>query len=117
PVAPPDIRLEKRLPKDPEGQPADEPRRFGLRNELERRHEAALGMPPAHESLDPGQTAARHLDHRLVMKDELVFADRALQLEALHSCPFQSVPLVGISKPRCRYVRSVATRPRGVRLR
>src|SRR5438034_771046 len=44
------------------------------------------------------------------MQDELVLGDGALQLEALHSCLSQSVPFFGTSMPRCRYVRSVATR-------
>src|SRR5437899_9814689 len=74
-------------------------------------------MLPPHERLDAGEPPARYFHDRLVMQDELVLGDGALQLEALHSCLSQSVPFFGTSRPRCRYVRSVATRPRGVRLR
>src|SRR6185312_7949098 len=74
-------------------------------------------MPPPYKRLGSGHAPARHLDHRLVVEDELVLRDRALQLEPLHSWPSQSVPFFGASSPRWRYVRSVATRPRGVRLR
>ena len=101
-VPSPDIRLEERLSKDPERETADEARGLHLRDELERRYETALRVPPPHQRLDSGQLSARHLDHRLEVQDELVVRDGALQLEALHSCPSQSVPFLGTSRPRWR---------------
>src|SRR5213593_5312163 len=88
-------------------------------------------MLPAHERLDPAKTAARDIDDWLEVEYELVLRDRATELEgwrARHDrgdsgtasgapSPSQSVALFGAARPRWRYVRSVATRPRGVRFR
>src|ERR1700730_16645646 len=98
PVPPPHVRLQERFPKHPEREPADEAGRLSLRDELEGRDETAIGMTPAHERLDSGEASGRHVDHRLEVKDELVFRDRALQLETLHSRPSQSVPFFGTSR-------------------
>jgi hypothetical protein len=100
-VLPPHVRLEQRLSQDPERELAAEPRRLHFGHELERSKQTALGMPPPHEGLDSADLAARDCDHRLVVEDELVLADRTLQLEPLHSWPSQSVPLFGTSRPRC----------------
>ena len=56
-----------------------------LQSNVWRRDEPTLRMAPTHERLGAGEPAAWHLDYRLIMKDKLVLADRALQLEALHS--------------------------------
>ena len=42
-------------------------------------HEAALGIVPAHERLEPAHAAVARLDDRLEVQDELVALDRAAQ--------------------------------------
>ena len=82
-------------------------------------------MPPADEGLDPDEATVARRDDRLVMQDELVLGDGLLQLEtpigAHASGPWASSQSVaaelGGVRPRSWYARSVATRPRGVRLR
>jgi hypothetical protein len=76
--------LQRRLPAGLAQHPAadrhDQAGLLGERDELERRHEPALGVVPAHERLDAGDPAVVELDDRLVVELELAVLERALQV-------------------------------------
>ena len=59
----------------------DEPGLLEYRNELDRRHAAALRMAPAQERLRPARLPIRKVDLRLVVQAELAALERAAQLE------------------------------------
>ena len=54
----------------------DQPGLLGQRDEVQRRHQPALGVLPADQRLDPGQPAGRQLHGRLVVDGELARARR-----------------------------------------
>src|SRR6185503_8588408 len=117
--------LQDRLAQDPERELARESGALDRRHKVRWGKDPARRMPPANERLDCDETAVAHRDDRLVVQDELVLDDRLLELEAgvdAHaSVPCASSHSVaadeGGVRPRSWYARSVATRPRGVRLR
>ena len=82
-------------------------------------------MPPADEGFHPDEATVARRDDGLVVQNELVLGDGLLKLETpvgTHaSGPCESSQSVaaelGGVRPRSWYARSVATRPRGVRLR
>ena len=80
-------RLPAGLTQHPAADRDDEAGLLRERDEVERRHEAALGVVPAHERLDRRDPAAGQVDGRLVVDHELVALERllelGLQLEAL----------------------------------
>jgi len=58
---------------------ADDADLLRQRNELSRRHQPQLGMPPAHQRLDPGQLAASEVELRLIVQHQLIARHRAAQ--------------------------------------
>ena len=67
---------------DPVVDEQDVPRRFRLIEKLRRREQAALGMLPPNERLDGLDGSRLETNDRLVVDDELVPFDGALQLGA-----------------------------------
>jgi hypothetical protein len=63
---------------------------FEQRNECARQHDPLLGMPPAQQGLETGQSLGARLDQRLVEKLELLLGQRAPQLG------FQQAPLLDL---------------------
>ena len=109
-VAVPHRGREERFAYDPRLDVADETFALRGRDEIERRDEATLGVVPAQKGLDAAHLLGLDEDPRLVVQDELVLDDRALELEADRghvsggSAPrppcSQRVPL-GAARPRC----------------
>jgi hypothetical protein len=103
------------LADDPGADRLDQPGVLGDRDEVQRRHEAALGVVPPQEGLDRHDVAGGQPEDRLEVQDELVALDRAAQ-PAGHQQLLQRVrrPAVGEDDPRAVGAPRLAHRGLGV---
>ncbi len=76
----PSRRLPAGLEQHPLADRLDEPALLGQRDELHGRHQPQLRMLPAHQRLDPAQTAVGQRHLRLVVQAQLVALHRLAQL-------------------------------------
>ena len=88
-------RVAARLAEHPAADRDDQPGLLGERDELERLHDAAVGVDPADQRFDAGDPARVQLDHRLVVQDELVVLERALQVGLQLQAPQRGVVHLG----------------------
>ena len=84
-------RVAARFPEHPASDRDDQPRLLGERDELERLHDAAVRVDPADQRFDARDLARIQLDHRLVVQDELVVLERALQVGLQLQAPQRGV--------------------------
>ena len=73
-------RVGARFAKHPAADRHDQSRLFRERDELERLHDPALRVDPSDQGLHAGDPSRLELDHRLVMEDELLVLERALEV-------------------------------------
>jgi hypothetical protein len=84
--------LPERLLQHVRGEPGDQPRLLGEREELHRRQQPVIRVLPAHERLGPGDLAAAKVQLRLVVDDQLTVGKRSAQL-AEAGDPLRSAPV------------------------
>ncbi len=80
---PPLLGLDAGLAQHPRTERHDQPCRLGERDEVQRRHQAALGMLPPHQGLDTQDAPVLRVHDGLVMEDELILlhSDAQVPLE------------------------------------
>ena len=75
-----DLRLAAALAQDPAADRHDQAGLLGERDEAVRLQQAALGVLPAQQRLEPADHTVLEAHHRLVVQLELVVGDRALEV-------------------------------------
>src|SRR5262249_32884173 len=77
----PCLRVAAGLPQDPFADRDDEADLFGDRNETIWPEQPAVRMIPAYQRLDAADLSALHVDHGLVVQDELLLRQRFAQID------------------------------------